>query len=105
MPSGPEPSGTDASDESDQATEGEFQPEEGEESPQQQAVNTDKLLDRLLYCGKLPRYAFPTRCGDLPCVRHRPLDTIPADHAVRTPTGTFGRALPVRPGQTGVDIW
>ena len=39
--------------------EGEYQPEEGEESPQQ-AGNTDKLLDRLLYCGKLPRYAFPT---------------------------------------------
>ncbi len=57
---GSEPSGTDVSDESDNATEGEFQPEEGEESPQQQAVNTDKLLDRLLYCGKLPRYAFPT---------------------------------------------
>ena len=44
---------------SDEATEGEYQPEEGEESPQQ-AGNTDKLLDRLLYCGKLPRYAFPT---------------------------------------------
>ncbi len=34
-------------------------PEEGEERPQQ-ASNQDKLLDRLLYCGKLPRYAFPT---------------------------------------------
>ena len=33
--------------------------EEGEEHPQQ-ASNPDKLLDRLLYCGKLPRYAFPT---------------------------------------------
>ena len=52
-------SGTDPSDESGEATEGEYQPEEGEESPQQ-AGNTDKLLDRLLYCGKLPRYAFPT---------------------------------------------
>ncbi len=48
--------GTEASDET---IEGEYQPEEGEESPQQ-AQNTDKLLDRLLYCGKLPRYAFPT---------------------------------------------
>ncbi len=37
----------------------ELQPEAGEESSQQ-AANTDKLLDRLLYCGKLPRYAFPT---------------------------------------------
>ena len=34
-------------------------PEEGEERPQQ-ASNPGKLLDRLLYCGKLPRYAFPT---------------------------------------------
>ena len=51
--------GTGPSDESGEATEGEYQPEEGEETPQQ-AANTDKLLDRLLYCGKLPRYAFPT---------------------------------------------
>ena len=33
--------------------------EEGEERPWQHA-GTEKLLDRLLYCGKLPRYAFPT---------------------------------------------
>ena len=33
--------------------------EEGEERSWQQA-GTEKLLDRLLYCGKLPRYAFPT---------------------------------------------
>ncbi len=33
--------------------------EEGEERPQQ-ASNPGKLLDRLLYCGMLPRYAFPT---------------------------------------------
>ena len=54
------PSGTDPSDNASEATEGEYQPEQGEEKPQQQAANTDKLLDRLLYCGKLPRYAFPT---------------------------------------------
>lgn len=34
-------------------------PQEGEERPQQ-ASQPNKLLDRLLYCGKLPRYAFPT---------------------------------------------
>lgn len=33
--------------------------EEGEEKPQQ-ASSPSKLLDRLLYCGMLPRYAFPT---------------------------------------------
>ena len=33
--------------------------EEGEEHPWQHA-GTESLLDRLLYCGKLPRYAFPT---------------------------------------------
>jgi hypothetical protein len=33
--------------------------EEGEERPRQ-ASRPGKLLDRLLYCGKLPRYAFPT---------------------------------------------
>ena len=54
------PTGIDSSDESGEALEGEHQPEEGEERPQQQAANTNKLLDRLLYCGKLPRYAFPT---------------------------------------------
>ncbi len=37
----------------------EDEPEEGEERPQQ-ASRPGKLLDRLLYCGKLPRYAFPT---------------------------------------------
>jgi hypothetical protein len=39
--------------------ESEDEPEEGEERPQQ-ASRPGKLLDRLLYCGKLPRYAFPT---------------------------------------------
>ncbi len=39
--------------------EAEEAPEEGEERPHQ-AANPGKLLDRLLYCGKLPRYAFPT---------------------------------------------
>ena len=57
---GSSPSETDPSDEADEANEGEYQPEEDEENPQQQASYTDKLLDRLLYCGKLPRYAFPT---------------------------------------------
>ena len=56
---GPAPAAPDLSGESVEAAEGELQPEEGEENPQQ-AANTDKLLDRLLYCGKLPRYAFPT---------------------------------------------
>ena len=37
----------------------EDEPEEGEERPRQDAVS-GKLLDRLLYCGVLPRYAFPT---------------------------------------------
>ena len=57
---GSTPKGVDPSGASGDATEVEYQPEEGEESPQQQAASTDKLLDRLLYCGKLPRYAFPT---------------------------------------------
>jgi ATP-dependent helicase YprA (DUF1998 family) len=34
-------------------------PEEGEERPSQDSAS-GKLLDRLLYCGVLPRYAFPT---------------------------------------------
>jgi len=34
-------------------------PEEGEERPRKDAAS-GKLLDRLLYCGVLPRYAFPT---------------------------------------------
>ena len=37
----------------------EVAPEEGEERALV-ASATDKLLDRLLYCGKLPQYAFPT---------------------------------------------
>jgi hypothetical protein len=43
----------------DEGAESEDPAEEGEERPQQ-ASNPGKLLDRLLYCGKLPRYAFPT---------------------------------------------
>ncbi len=56
---GSEPSEIAPPGQSGDGTESEYQPEEGEESPQQVA-NTDKLLDWLLYCGKLPRYAFPT---------------------------------------------
>ena len=45
--------------ESDEDLEPEVAAEEGEERPWQHS-STEKLLDRLLYCGKLPRYAFPT---------------------------------------------
>jgi Helicase conserved C-terminal domain len=45
--------------EADDDTETEDPLEEGEERPRR-ASNPGKLLDRLLYCGKLPRYAFPT---------------------------------------------
>ena len=44
---------------SDEDLEPEVAPEEGEERPRRHS-RTEKLLDRLLYCGKLPRYAFPT---------------------------------------------
>lgn len=55
---------SDASDGSEKDDEGgdggdEEAAEEGEERPQQ-GSQPNKLLDRLLYCGKLPRYAFPT---------------------------------------------
>lgn len=43
----------------DDESEREEPAEEGEERPSQ-ASSPGKLLDRLLYCGKLPRYAFPT---------------------------------------------
>ena len=43
----------------DDSSDADDQSEPGEERPQQ-ASNPGKLLDRLLYCGKLPRYAFPT---------------------------------------------
>lgn len=54
----PWPGDTDPDDDGEQ-TETEDPFEAGEEKPQQ-ASNPGKLLDRLLYCGKLPRYAFPT---------------------------------------------
>jgi len=38
---------------------GEIAPEVDDEYPNLELAH-DKLLDRLLYCGKLPRYAFPT---------------------------------------------
>lgn len=49
----------DSSSEDVNGTQAEDVFEKGEECPQQ-ASNPGKLLDRLLYCGKLPRYAFPT---------------------------------------------
>jgi Helicase conserved C-terminal domain len=55
----PGPGESDSTTETDDDTESEDVPEEGEERPQQ-ASRPGKLLDRLLYCGKLPRYAFPT---------------------------------------------
>jgi hypothetical protein len=55
----PGPGESDSPSETDDDTESEDTPEEGEERPQQ-ASRPGKLLDRLLYCGKLPRYAFPT---------------------------------------------
>ena len=50
---------TDAEDETVEDMETEDAPEPDEERPQQGA-DSGKLLDRLLYCGILPRYAFPT---------------------------------------------
>ena len=49
----------DSLDENADTTQLEISAEVGEERPQQ-ASDPNKLLDRLLYCGKLPRYAFPT---------------------------------------------
>jgi ATP-dependent helicase YprA (DUF1998 family) len=54
----PGPGEYDDSDD-DGSSEIEEQAEEGEERPRQ-ASEPGKLLDRLLYRGKLPRYAFPT---------------------------------------------
>lgn len=51
--------GEEDSDSDDEAYGDEEAAEEGEERPQQ-ASSPGKMLDRLLYCGKLPRYAFPT---------------------------------------------
>ena len=51
------PGESNGEDEEDGQTE---DPSEPEEDRPQQASNPGKLLDRLLYCGKLPRYAFPT---------------------------------------------
>ena len=57
---GPAPTKIDAPEQTDDdVVEPEVPAEEGEESPHT-ASGSEKLLDRLLYCGKLPRYAFPT---------------------------------------------
>ncbi len=50
---------TDRESDIELGTETESVPEQGEERVQQ-SWNSGKLLDRLLYCGVLPRYAFPT---------------------------------------------
>ena len=67
----PGPGESDAPSETGDDTESEDVPEEGEERPQQ-ASRPGKLLDRLLYCGKLPRYAFPT---DVATFHHDPVAT------------------------------
>ena len=51
--------GTRGVSDQDDGTGTEDAPEQGEEQSQQ-SWNSGKLLDRLLYCGILPRYAFPT---------------------------------------------
>ena len=51
--------GTDGESNPDDGIGTEDAPEQGEERAQQ-SWNSGKLLDRLLYCGILPRYAFPT---------------------------------------------
>ena len=51
--------GTGGASDPDDGTGTEDAPEQGEEQSQQ-SWNSGKLLDRLLYCGILPRYAFPT---------------------------------------------
>ena len=56
---GDDSAGATKSSEADVDTQVEVSAEEGEERPWEHA-GTEKLLDRLLYCGKLPRYAFPT---------------------------------------------
>ena len=53
------PDSGESNGEDDKDGEPENPPEPEEERPQQ-ASSPSKLLDRLLYCGKLPRYAFPT---------------------------------------------
>ena len=50
---------TDGESDPEDETGTEDAPEQGEERAQQ-SWNSGKLLDRLLYCGILPRYAFPT---------------------------------------------
>lgn len=55
----PGPGEADDDAEADDESGSEEAAEEGEERPRQ-ASSPGKLLDRLLYCGKLPRYAFPT---------------------------------------------
>ena len=57
--SGPGDHGADGESNRDDGTGTEDAPEQGEERAQQ-SWNSGKLLDRFLYCGILPRYAFPT---------------------------------------------
>ena len=53
------PAEPDSKSEADEDLEPEVAPEGGDERAGRHA-GTERLLDRLLYCGKLPRYAFPT---------------------------------------------
>ena len=72
----------------DEVSEDESPPEEGEEKPVRPG-SASTLLDRLLYCGVLPRYAFPTDVATfavfdrarstsfMPVLRYSPSQSLP----------------------------
>ena len=94
---------TDAENQPNEDTGAESAPEQDEERPQQ-ASNPGKLLDRLLYCGKLPRYAFPTDVATFHVFDRDRSSRFSADHAFRAVPRPPSRLNAVRTGQTGLDF-
>ena len=95
--------GQDASSDADVDPQPEVSAEEDEERPWQHA-GSEKLLDRLLYCGKLPRYAFPTDVATFHVFdlnrssRFRPIMRFAPQQGLPTALTQYA------PGQAGMDI-
>ena len=75
-------------------------PEEDEETPAPDFATPGKLLDRLLYRGMLPRYAFPTDVATFHVFDRDRSIAFPADHALCAVPGPADRADAIRAGQS-----
>ena len=88
-------------------------PDNGEDEPEVQdepddassrlPLLTNQLLDRLLYKGVLPRYAFPTDVADFLCIRSHQFKRLPRCVPLYAVSGSTRRSDTICPRQEGLD--